>query len=56
MVQKILVKCHYCGKKLRIKKEYGSKPTYKIIDGTAKVLGNHIYFFCDRDSSFKEIL
>ena len=56
MVQKIFVRCHYCDKKLRLIKEIGdTRAIYKIKDGTAKVVGSHLYFFCESDSAVMEL-
>ncbi|MHA1229319.1 MAG: hypothetical protein ACTSRP_07830 [Candidatus Helarchaeota archaeon] len=50
-MEKIFVRCHYCNKKLRIRKEFSDRAIYYVDGGTAKVVGNRIYFYCDRDSA-----
>ncbi|MHA1753467.1 MAG: hypothetical protein ACTSYZ_13975 [Candidatus Helarchaeota archaeon] len=54
-MEKIFVRCHYCNKKLRIRKEIGPRAVYYVEGGIAKVIGNRIVFYCNNDSSIIDL-
>jgi len=54
-LEKIFVKCYYCNKKMRIRKEIDEKAVYYLEGGTAKVIGNRLFFFCDDDRSLADL-